>query len=174
MRHSGYTLRACSVAMGVLCLTLFSRPVQAEMYVAGQVGVNIPYNLSNVEWSAGGVTLGGNDLALHNSLMYGAKLGYYFDSLKWLGVETEAFNATPHVKQQDLTIGGFPFGTAPGVNFRVLTWAPVNIVVRYQTGAFEPYAGVGLGVFFSRLSDGTDSSSTTDVGLNTQLGLRYR
>ena len=160
--------------MGVLCLTLFSRPVQAEIYVAGQVGVNIPYNLSNVEWSAGGVTLGGNDLSLHNSLMYGAKLGYYFDSLKWLGVETEAFNATPHVKQQNLTIGGFDFGTAPGLNFRVLTWAPVNIVVRHQMGAFEPYAGVGLGVFFSRLSDGTDSSSSTDVGLNTQLGLRYR
>jgi opacity protein-like surface antigen len=48
------------------------------------------------------------------------------------------------------------------------------VVVRYQAGAFEPYAGVGLGVFFSRISDGTDSSSSTDVGLNTQLGLRYR
>ena len=160
--------------MGVLCLTLFNRPVQAEMYVAGQVGVNLPHSLSNVEWSAGGVTLGGNDLSLHNSLMYGAKLGYYFDSLRWLGVETEVFNATPHVKQQNLTIGPFDFGTAPGLNLRVLTWAPVNIVVRHQMGAFEPYGGVGLGVFFSRLSDGTDSSSSTDVGLNTQLGLRYR
>jgi opacity protein-like surface antigen len=144
------------------------------MYVAGQAGVNIPYNLSNVEWSAGGITLGGNDLSLHNSLMYGAKFGYYFDPLKWLGVETEVFNATPHVKQQNLTIGGFDLGTAPGLNLRILTWAPVNIVVRHQMGAFEPYAGVGLGVFFSRFSDGTDSSSSTDVGLNTQLGLRYR
>ena len=121
-----------------------------------------------------GGTLGGNDLSLHNSLMYGAKLGYYFDSLNWLGVETEVFNATPHVKQQNLTIGGFDFGTAPGLNLRVLTWLPVNIVVRHQMGAFEPYAGVGLGVFFSRLSDGTDSSSSTDVRLNAQLGLRYR
>jgi opacity protein-like surface antigen len=50
----------------------------------------------------------------------------------------------------------------------------VIVVVRYQAGAFEPYAGVGLGVFFSHISDGTDSSSSTDVGLNTQLGLRYR
>ena len=160
--------------MGVLCLTLFSRPLQAEVYVAGQVGVNIPYSLTNVEWSAGGVTLGGNDLSLQNSVMYGAKFGYYFDSLKWLGVETEVFNATPNVKQQNLTIGGINFGTAPELDFRVLTWAPVNIVVRHQMGAFEPYAGAGLGVFFSRLSDGTDSSSSTDVGLNTQLGLRYR
>jgi opacity protein-like surface antigen len=106
--------------------------------------------------------------------MYGAKLGYYFDSLKWLGVETEVFNATPHLKQQNLTIGGVDLGTVSGTHARVLTWAPMNIVVRYQAGAFEPYAGVGLGVFFSRFSDSTGSSSSTDVGLNTQLGLRYR
>jgi opacity protein-like surface antigen len=148
------------------------------MYVAGQVGANIPQDASNVEFSAGGVTLGGNDLALQNSLMYGAKAGYYFDSLKFqnfnLGVETEVFNSTPHVKQQNVTIAGIDTGTQSGLTNRVLTWAPVIIVVRYQAGAFEPYAGVGLGVFFSRLSDGTDSSSSTDVGLNTQLGLRYR
>jgi opacity protein-like surface antigen len=157
---------------------------QAEMYVAGQVGVNIPYSLSNVEWSAGGSTVSGNDLSLQNSLMYGAKAGYYFDSLKWqkfnLGVETEAFNATPHLKQQDWVVGGQSLGaflgtgTVPGLNLRVLTWAPVNFVVRYQAGALEPYAGVGLGVFFSHLSADGFSSSSTDVGLNTQLGLRYR
>ena len=180
MRHLRYTLGVCSVAMGVFCLTL---PLHAEMYVAGQVGANIPQSLSNVEYSAGGVTVGGNDLSLQNSLMYGAKAGYYFDSLKtmqppaWqhfrLGVETEVFNSTPHIKQQDITIGGVNVGTA-GFTNRVLMWAPLVVVVRYQAGTFEPYAGVGLGVFFSRLSDGTDSSSSTDVGLNTQLGLRYR
>ena len=174
MRRSGYALGVCFVAIGVFCLTSFSRPVQAEMYVAGQVGVNLPQKLLNVQWEAGGNALDGNNLALQNSLMYGAKLGYYFDSLKWLGVETEVFNSTPHVKQQNLTIGGTDLGTVPGLNLRVLTWAPVNIVVRYQMGALEPYAGVGLGVFFSRLSDGTDSSSSTDIGLNGQLGLRYR
>lgn len=174
MRHLRYTLGVGSVAMGMLCLTL---PLQAEMYVAGQMGVNIPQNLSNVELSGFGTTLGVSDLSLQNSLMYGAKAGYYFDSLKWqnfnLGVETEVFNSTPHIKQQEATIGGIS-GTLPGLTNRVLTWAPLVVVVRYQAGAFEPYAGVGLGVFFSRISDGTDSSSSTDVGLNTQLGLRYR
>ena len=146
MRHLRYTLGVGSIAMGLFCLTL---PVQAELYVAGQAGVNIPQSLSNVEYSASGVTLGGNDLSLHKSVMYGGKVGYYFDSLKFqnfnLGVETEVFNSTPHVKQQDvtLTLGGIPLGTAPavpGLNFRVLNWAPVNLVVRYQAGALEPYA----------------------------------
>lgn len=174
MRHVRYLLGVSSVVVGMFCLTL---PLQAEMYVAGQVGANMPRDLSNVELSGFGTTLGLSDLSLQNSLMYGAKAGYYFDSLKWqnfnLGVETEVFNSTPHIKQQEVTAGGIT-GTLQGLTNRVLTWAPVVVLVRYQAGAFEPYAGVGLGVFFSRISDGTDSSSSTDVGLNTQLGLRYR
>jgi opacity protein-like surface antigen len=162
-----------------LVLALNSTPTKAEMYVAGQVGVTIPQSFSSVEYSAFGVTLRGNDLSMQNSLMYGAKAGYYFDSLKWqnfnLGVETEVFNTNPNIKEQNYTIAGVNLGTGPGVNARILNWAPVNIVVRYQAGAFEPYAGVGFGVFFSHFSQAGGGSSTgTDVGLNTQLGLRYR
>lgn len=179
MRRFTYTLGVCSIVMGLFCLTL---PVQAELYVAGQAGVNIGQSASNVELSGGGATLGIDNFSLQSSLMYGAKAGYYFDSLKFqnfnFGVETEVFNSTPHVKQQvaTLTTGGIPVGTGtlPGLTNRVLTWAPLVVVVRYQAGVFEPYAGVGLGVFFSRISDGTDSSSSTDVGLNTQLGIRCR
>lgn len=160
--------------MGMLVSVFFVRSAQAEWYVAGQVGANLPADLSDVQWSAGGASVSGNDLALQTSLVYGGKVGYYFDSVKWLGVETEVFNATPHIKQQNYTIGGFNFGTVPGLYNRMLTWAPVNLVVRYQAGSFEPYAGVGLGVFFSHLSASGFSSSSTDVGLNTQVGLRYR
>jgi opacity protein-like surface antigen len=158
--------------------------VQAEMYVAGQVGVTLPQSLSNVEVSDPSIGLPSgstfSNLDLQNSVMYGAKLGYYFESLKWLGVETEVFNTTPHVKQQPITVtvpGSPSFTINPaGSYLRVLTWAPINLVVRYQMGKFEPYAGVGMGLFFSRLKDAgsNDSTSSTSVGLNTQVGLRYR
>ena len=148
------------------------------MYVAGQMGVSIPNSFSNVEGvgSAAGVTV--SDLSLQNSLMYGAKLGYYFDSIKWLGVETEVFNSTPHLKQQNATVsfgGASATATFPGQSVRVLNWAPINIVVRHQMGQFEPYAGIGMGVFFANLTDGAsgESSSSSNVGLNTQVGLRY-
>ena len=165
------------VAVGMLCLALFSGPVQAEMYVAGQAGVSIPNRFSNLEGVDSNTGLTVSDLSLHNSVMYGAKIGYYFDSMKWLGVETEVFNSTPHVKQQTATVSfGGPSATVPitGQDFRVLNWAPINVVVRYQT-QLEPYAGVGIGVFFARLKDGGsgETSSDTSVGLNTQLGLRY-
>lgn len=158
------------------------------MYVAGQMGVSLPNSFSNVDninlSSFGGTTNAkSSDIDLKTSLMYGAKAGYYFDSLKWqnfnLGVETEVFNTTPHSKQQSVTLTDGILGTGPadlsGANVRVLNWAPVNFVVRYQMGQLEPYAGVGMGVFFARIKDGEtgESSSSTNVGLNTQLGLRY-
>jgi opacity protein-like surface antigen len=161
---------------GALCLTLFSRPVQAEMYVAGQVGVSIPNSFSNVTGVGSNTGLTATDLSLQNSVMYGAKLGYYFDSRKWLGVETEVFNSTPHLKQQNVTVNPGVFtGNIPGQHVRVLTWAPINVVVRHQMGQFEPYAGIGLGLFFAHVKEGQtgESSSSTRPGLNTQLGARY-
>jgi opacity protein-like surface antigen len=148
------------------------------VYVAGQVGVSLPNSFSNVEGVGTLTGLTVSDLSLHNSVMYGAKIGYYFDSMKWLGVETEVFNSTPHIKQQTATVsfGGAP-ATAPitGQDLRVLTWAPINVVARYQMGQFEPYAGIGLGLFFAQIKDGQtgESSSSTKPGLNTQLGARY-
>ncbi|MGA6828805.1 outer membrane beta-barrel protein [Nitrospira sp. NS4] len=165
-----YGLGLCAVVAGVLCLAVSAPQARAEMYIAGQVGATLPKSLSGIELTAGGATGGIDDLQLNDSVMYGAKLGYYFESIKWLGVETEVFNSNPSVKQKDFGNGLI----LPGQDFRVLTWAPINVLVRLQMGKFEPYAGVGLGVFFSHLSGPSGSSSGTDVGLNTQLGLRFR
>jgi opacity protein-like surface antigen len=148
------------------------------MYVAGQFGVSIPQDFSSIEGVGSNTGTTFSDVSLATSVMYGAKLGYYFDSLKWLGVETEVFNSTPHVKQQNVTAtfgGASVTGPLTGQNLRVLNWAPINLVVRYQMGQLEPYAGIGMGVFFARLKDGAsgESTSSTRVGLNTQVGLRY-
>lgn len=170
--------------LALIVVLLTNSPALAEMYVAGQVGATLPYSASNVEVSDPSIGLPAgstfSDLDLKTSVMYGAKLGYYFDSVKWLGVETEVFNTTPHTKQQTVTltvpgVGSGPVGLS-GSYLRVLTWAPVNLVVRYQMGQLEPYAAVGMGVFFARLKDAgtSDSTSSTTVGLNTQVGLRYR
>jgi opacity protein-like surface antigen len=154
---------------------------RAEMYVAGQAGVTLPQSLSNIDVTGSGIAAGtkSSNLDLKTSFMYGAKLGYYFDSLKWLGVETEVFNTTPHVKEQAATCTGPGcaglVSSPTGSYLRVLTWAPINFVARYQIGQLEPYAGVGLGLFFARTKDGQtgESSSSTQPGLNAQAGLRY-
>ncbi len=43
-----------SLVAGAFALTLVSRPVQAEVYVAGQVGANVPNDFTDVQWSVGG------------------------------------------------------------------------------------------------------------------------
>ena len=160
---------------GLLCAVMVAMAgtASAELYVAGQLGAHLPNDVSNTEWKVGAANANGSDIALQNSFMYGAKVGYYFDQLPWLGVETEFYNATPHVEQQRIRIGTTPFALT-GTHHRVFTWSPFTVVVRYQAGELEPYAGLGLGVFFSHLSTTGLSSSDTGVGLHTQVGLRYR
>lgn len=163
------------------CLTLLHTPAYPEAYIAGQFGVTIPGSLSNVDVTTTGVPAGTkfSDLDLQNSILFGAKAGYFSRSVRWFGVEAEVFYTTPNVKQQNVTVTG-PGGsvTVPGVageHFRVLTLAPANLVFRYPAKRLQPYVAVGPGIFFARLKDAQtgESQSSTRLGLNTQVGLRY-
>lgn len=162
---------------------------RADTYLAGQVGATVAQDTvrtrPNDPTYAGlptGTTM--SNVALNNSLMYGTKLGHYFESIPWLGVELESFVTTPHRPQQRLTLGVPGTGNVTvnegGATNRLVVLSPL-IMVRYRAGAFEPYAGVGPGLFFLHQQQLTAASSgqvysqsTTGVGLNTQVGLRYR
>ena len=144
----------------------------AEVYVGGYLGGAFPDSLSITGSGAfSGVTV--SDQKLQNSLLYGGKLGMFLPgSLKWLGFETEVFNTNPNLKQQNLTVTG-PGGSVTSPisesHLRVTTWA-VNAVVRYPGEKFQPYAGVGLGVFFHHFEGASEGRSP---GLNAMVGLRY-
>lgn len=145
----------------VLCMAMaFSvdsaLPALAETYVSGMVGatlapgtvrgqVNDPSFVGLPE----GTSI--SNVQLNSSIMYGAKIGHYLNSLPWLGVELEAFVTTPHRPAQRLTLNAPGIGTIhqdePGATNRIVVVSPLAIV-RYRAGAFEPYAGVGPAVFF--------------------------
>lgn len=152
----------------------------AETYIAAQFGATFPQALSDVNITTAGFTsIQVSDIDLDNSFVFGGKVGHYFRSVQWLGLETEAFVSNPNVKQQDLTFSG-PGGsvTIPGVagfDLRVINWAPVNVMLRLPGRRLQPYLGAGLGIFFARLRDKVtaDTQSSTALGLNAQAGLRY-
>jgi len=160
----------------LLGLLLLPSNSAAEMYAAGMVGYTAPNDLTNIQGTgaASGISL--SDLELKSSVAYGGKIGYFFPGVNWLGIETELYNTTPHVKQQSVAASGFgvtvPLGTAPGFNLRVLTWG-INAVVRYPGNTFQPYAGVGLGVFFAEAKFQGQSESDTAPGLNALAGMRW-
>jgi len=176
-----------SLSIGVALL--WGVPVGAEPYIAGQVGVAFPQPLSDVELDQipTPTTPEGtksSDLSLANSGVYGAKAGYYVESLRWLGIEGEVYQLSPNVKQQ--TVSETPPGGAttttlkPGTNLIVNTVA-LNVVARAQFGQWEPYVGVGPAGFIAQLNMkyrelGRDplAISSGRLGLNVEAGLRYR
>ncbi len=185
LRRSTSRVFGITIALGLVSTV----PAFAETYVSGMVGatlapdtvrgrVNDPSFVGLPE----GTSI--SNVQLNSSIMYGAKVGHYFNSMPWLGVELEAFVTTPHRPAQRLTLNAPGVGTIqqdePGATNRLVVVSPL-IVVRYRAGAFEPYAGVGPGVFFLHQeqltasgSPSNYSQSNTGYGLNTQLGLRYR
>jgi opacity protein-like surface antigen len=171
MKRPGCALGLCSLSVGLVCLMLSGRPAHAEMYVAGQIGYTSPGDLSSVQGTGAISGLSLSDLKLHDSIVYGAKVGYYLPSVNWLGIETEMFNTTPHVKQQPITVLGATV-PAPGFNLNVFTWA-INALVRYPGKQFQPYAGVGLGLFFAEAKFQGQSDKDVAPGLNALAGLRY-
>lgn len=171
--------------MTVLTFVTLPSSVLAEVYIGAQGGVTFPKPLTGVERTSGpsvvfpaGTKI--TDLSLKTSGLYGLKLGYYSESLQWLGIEGEVFNTNPHVKQQTETLtppsGPSLTGTTSGSHLTVLTFA-TNLMVRYPGAFLQPYIGVGPGIFFARNHFSTSateaSTSTTQLGLNALAGVRY-
>lgn len=139
-----------------------------------------------------------SEQSLKTSFMFGGKIGHYLSKARWFGLEAEFFYSTPQVKQQDIRFqSGTPFTFTPsgggpstflgneltavgvpGANFSVLTIAPFNLMFRYPGNRLQPYIGIGPGIFIARFKDpsvtqGDNSQSSTKLGLNTLIGVRY-
>src|SRR5690242_5894759 len=87
------------ILAGTLVLT--STTARSEFYVAGQAGISLPGSFTNVEGlgsAFGGAGFKSTDLDLANSVLLGAKVGYFFPRLNWLGIEGEYFHTNPHIK----------------------------------------------------------------------------
>lgn len=162
---------------------LFASAAQAEWYVGGYGGTSIPGGLSNVTVSNS--TLGGgvtdakiNDLELKSGLLGGVRAGYFLETRPWLGLEADLYTQKPDVKQQTIvggTAAGNVFATSlPETSLRVTVLA-ANIVIRSpsMSEVFQPYGGVGYGLFFATGSQGGQSNTQISPGFQFDAGARY-
>lgn len=165
----------------------------SETYIGGQIGTSVSGNsLTEVELTDFIPSGTMSDRELSRSIVLGGKAGYYFPQAPWVGVETEVFYTTPHMRQENVRITISPGAIAPGIgpvvggttesaltgdHFRVVTWAPVNLVFRYHKTRLQPYVGVGLGLFFARVHTTQvgfeGSQGSFSVGLNAKAGLEF-
>ncbi len=158
---------------GIILMTVV-QSAHAEPYVAGQLGQQFSNSFGNVETTGGPANARFSDLALDHSLLFGAKAGYFFSQVPNLGLEVEAFHAKPNIKSRASTFAGpvSGIGEFGQTDMRVITVA-LNVIARARLNGFEPYAGVGFGMFFARLKDGGTTHSDNGVpGLNALAGFR--
>ena len=162
---------------GLIVLVFISvgNPTHAEFYVGGQAGAHVSNTLGGVETTGGpaGVVL--NDLELRNFVVFGAKAGYFLPQVPNLGFEISASHAKPDIESQSTVVSGpIPgIGSFERTSLRVVTVA-FNLVARARMKGFEPYAGIGVGLFFARLKDQTGASSSDNgvPGFNALAGYR--
>jgi opacity protein-like surface antigen len=180
-----------SLLQVLIVLVLSVSHAYSETYIAGQLGAAVPVGsggLTSVDVNSSFFLSGTthSDLELSSSFMFGGKVGHYFDSVRWFGLEAEVFHSTPHIEQQRHTFqnpafpGVTPTATLQGTYLRVLTVAPFNLMFRYPHARVQPYIGVGPGIFFARIKgEGlapNSPASTSDnarIGVNVKAGLEY-
>jgi opacity protein-like surface antigen len=160
-------LLLCVIAIMVVA----PKPVKAEWYLAGTAGVNFADRINSIGGTGPQAGQPGPfvDFDLHNSITYGAKVGY-FPGHSWFGIEGEVLHTTPHIKSLPRTP---TLDEVPGMHFR-LTTVGVNFIARYPGRTFQPYAGAGIGAAVARIGDTATVRSDTDVtaAWNLLVGLR--
>lgn len=171
------------LAWSVTVSSLLTTTAQAEWYVGGYGGISVPGGLSNTTVSD--ATLGGgvtdariNDLELKSGFLEGVKGGYFFESRPWLGIETDLYTLKPDVKEQTI-VGGTASGTVfadniPNTSLRLSVWA-VNLIIRSpsMSEVFQPYGGIGYGLFFATGSEGGLTNTQINPGFQFVAGARY-
>ena len=138
----------------VCCLLsmYLERPALAEWYVAGHIGVNFADQLTDISGTGNLTGFRAPNFDLKNAVVYGAKVGV-FPGNGWFGLELDAFNSQPNIKNLD---------DVPGIHMRV-TNVGINLIARYPGVTFQPYIGIGTGAAIARIGDSATTKGDTDV-----------
>jgi opacity protein-like surface antigen len=186
VRHSGYTLGACSLAMGMLTLALFSRSVQAEVVGELYGGGAFTNSTDATDTSSLGGTLTFQNINKESSGTVGGRMGYWFNevgSVGAFGVGLDVFHFNADIAQQTVpvTFAGFSgTGTiAPidistvGIGFDLLRFRlHLNKNDEFQNGRVQPYFSVGPAVFLTKISDTANATPANQSENDTTLGVK--
>jgi len=160
------------VVVFVGLIPLLPSLASAESYIGAQLGFTIPEDLGSVFNTGGGVRV--SNLDLNNAFAYGVKGGHYFDRYKWLGVEADFYTTTPNLEGQTATATSPATSIAfsqPGALTRVSTLA-FSLMARYPGEKFQPYAGLGMGIYFAKSTQSFSTDTDTSPGFHLVGGAR--
>lgn len=150
----------------------------AESYVQAQGGLGFPARFHHFTGDYYGKQLfSTSDLAMTSGAAYGAKVGYFFASTPWLGLEGSYLHTAPTFPGQDYWyIQHNPTGRLtrgehePSMRVTVDS-VGMNLVLRYPGETWQPYAAVGPALYWGNYGG---DPSLTHVGYAAEGGLRVR
>ena len=166
----------------------------AETYVGGGLGVAFSADISEI----GANTAIISDLESDDSFAYGLKVGHYFNSMPWLGVEVNASSSDPDMGNQSSTVtgtgGGIMTSTVARVEIEVEHFTTIGFLVMLRATEeqtkelynIEPYLGIGFARNSINLSEAvsytgagvlagkSNLGSGAEVGLLLSAGLNYK
>ncbi|MDA2916621.1 porin family protein [Nitrospinae bacterium AH_259_B05_G02_I21] len=173
-------------AIGILVLGL-AVGVSAEPYAAGYVGGALPFDQDTFSENPLDITI--TDFKPEDSVVFGAKGGYWFDNFPYIGIEGNVQAWFPDIDDQNVVVTklvGSGSESASNKRFAAEVDAISMAVVllgrypiEHSIGTFVPYAGGGIGwthVDFSRAQfDSLDVRADDDLFPHVQVqgGLKY-
>ena len=170
--QKNHYMRLLLVVVFIGLMPLLPSLASAESYIGAQLGFTIPEDLGSVFATGGGARV--SNLDLNNAFAYGVKGGHYFDRYKWLGVEADFYTTNPNLEGQTATAtnpaGSIAF-SPPGALMRVSTLA-FSLMARYPGEKFQPYAGLGMGIYFAKSTQSFSTDTDTSPGFHLVGGAR--
>ena len=122
---------------------------------------------NDVELDFGPVTLDG-ETEYEDSITGGMRVGYWFDSLPWLGVAADVSYFAP-----DDDTGGPEYDVIP-IAPLFMARVPIATTEEFPHGRVQPFLGIGPGIFVSLLDfDPIGDDETVDVGVDLHAGVKF-
>src|SRR3989304_8824271 len=174
----------------VLILLILSgaNSVSAEPWIDLFVGAAIPRDRDIEDKSSLGVTFSVRDVEFDRSVSFGGRLGWWTNSLPWLGLAVDAFHFSPDVNRQTRTatiLGQALTGGVEAIDIGVtviglnlMARAPLSVSSEFKNGRVQPYVGAGPAVFITNVNDkgnfnpSDQDERDTSIGLDAKAGLK--
>ena len=155
------------------CLVLQS--ASAEFFIDGYAGIALT-NDADTTIDANGFSVVGTT-KWKESFVGGGRVGYWFDTVPWLGLALDASYFQP---EEDVNTGPAKIEVLP-ISLLVMLRAPLITSPDFPRGRLQPYMGVGPGAFYTKFKldlnpvgiPDTISETSWDIGLDLRAGVTF-
>src|SRR5574337_888002 len=160
------------LAVLVIASTGLARTVLAEPFIDAEIGGAVTDN-ANVDVTSSGFGSASAENDFETSFEAGARGGYWFDEIPWLGVAGTVSYFEPNVRVPGVT----EFGRSDVSEFPITAQVMVRALLaqspEFPYGQIQPYFGVGPGMFITHLHDDDThfSDSSADIGVDVRAGM---